>query len=143
MYIYDLHNVHIIWLHINKQLALPYKSKAMITFNEVPETLSKLCIEVALLRDFLKEANHSKLEAGPKWFNIDQLSEYLPDKPARATIYCWVNKKKIPVHKGSKKLRFLKSDIDEWLKSGKKTTPADFQRETDTFLTSKRKGGKR
>jgi excisionase family DNA binding protein len=51
-----------------------------------------------------------------KWFNMDEFCEYHPDKPSKATVYGWVNKKQIPLHKGGKRLRFLKSEIDAWLK---------------------------
>ncbi len=57
-----------------------------------------------------------------KWMNLDELRNYHPNKPARATIYKWTCERSIPFHKDGKKLRFLKSEIDEWLmKSGKKT----------------------
>jgi excisionase family DNA binding protein len=57
-----------------------------------------------------------------KWMNLDELCQYHPDKPARATIYKWTCERSIPFHKDGKKLRFLKSEIDEWLmKSCKKT----------------------
>jgi len=57
--------------------------------------------------------------ANSNWLNIDELQEYLPDFPAKATIYGWVGHNQIPFYKGGKKLRFLKSEIDEWLLSGK------------------------
>jgi len=49
--------------------------------------------------------------------NMQELCEYIPDRPSRATVYGWVNTKSIPVHKGGKKLRFLKSEIDKWMQS--------------------------
>lgn len=74
-----------------------------------------------------------------RWFDLNELCNYHPDKPARATVYGWVNAGMIPVHKGGKKLRFLKSEIDEWLKQGRKKTLAETAREADTYL--KKKGG--
>lgn len=53
------------------------------------------------------------------WMNLKELQEYLPDKPARMTIYAWVQQGKIPVQKGGKKLTFLRSEIDEWLLNGR------------------------
>jgi site-specific DNA-methyltransferase (adenine-specific) len=47
----------------------------------------------------------------------DELCEYMPDRPTKATVYGWVHANKVPVHKGGKKLRFLKSEIDNWMKS--------------------------
>ena len=34
--------------------------------------------------------------------------QYLPDRPAKQTVYGWVFQKKIPYHKKGKKLQFLK-----------------------------------
>lgn len=56
---------------------------------------------------------------------IDELRAYHPDHPARPTIYEWVGKKAIPVHKDGKKLRFLRSEIDEWLNGGRAKTQAE------------------
>jgi len=50
------------------------------------------------------------------WFTIEDLCEYLPDKPKKTTIYQWIHYGKIPYHKKGKRIRFLKSEIDEWLK---------------------------
>lgn len=61
--------------------------------------------------------NHLKLEPDC-WFTIAELCTYHPDKPATATVYGWVKNGLIPSHKGAKNLRFLKSEIDQWLKHG-------------------------
>jgi excisionase family DNA binding protein len=55
------------------------------------------------------------------WFDINDLCEYLPGKPSKATIYAYIAANNIPFHKGAKKLRFLKSEIDDWLKQSKKS----------------------
>ena len=61
-----------------------------------------------------RQLNHSK------WLNINELCEYLPDKPSINTIYKWVSKNRIPFHKipGHKRLRFLKEEIDHFIESG-------------------------
>ena len=81
-------------------------------------------------------------EPTDRWFNVDELCRYLPDRPAKQTIYGKVSSNEIPHYKDSKKLRFLKSEIDQWLKQGRKKTSLELQTDietaTDTFL-SKRK----
>jgi excisionase family DNA binding protein len=67
----------------------------------------------------LLEKNKQEVDS---WFNLDELRDYLPDKPSISTVYGWVNGGNIPAHKVGKKLRFLKSDIDNWLKDGRKKT---------------------
>lgn len=74
-----------------------------------------------------------------RWFDLKELCIYHPDKPSKPTVYGWVNAGTIPVHKGHKKLRFLKSEIDNWLRQGRKKTLAETATEAETYL--KKKGG--
>jgi len=74
-----------------------------------------------------------------RWFDLNELCQYHPDKPTKPTVYGWVNAGTIPVHKGGKKLRFLKSEIDNWLKQGRKKTLAETKAEAEAYL--KKKGG--
>jgi len=81
-----------------------------------------------------------------RWMNLDELCQYHPDKPSKPTVYGWVHAGIIPFHKGGKKLRFLKSDIERWLLQGRKQTTAEvdaqLSAERDTYLLTKKKGGK-
>ena len=62
-----------------------------------------------------------------KWLALSELIDYLPTKPAPATIYGWVSKKTIPYHKCGKRLSFLKSEIDEWVfKNGLKIDEEEY-----------------
>jgi len=73
-----------------------------------------------------------------RWFDLNELCIYHPDKPSKPTVYGWVNACTIPVHKGGKKLRFLKSEIDNWLRQGRKKTLAETAREADAYLLTKK-----
>jgi excisionase family DNA binding protein len=75
--------------------------------------IETLLIEIKC--DMLTKTNVSFPEP-EQWFDLSELCQYHPDKPSRATVYGWVSMGIIPVHKGGKKLRFLKSEIDNWLK---------------------------
>lgn len=76
-----------------------------------------------------------------RWFDINELCEYHPDKPAKVTVYAWVREGKIPYHKRGKKLAFLKSEIDENIKTGKVNPAAEARQKAEDFLTSK--GGRK
>ena len=69
-----------------------------------------------------------------RWYNLNELCEYLPDRPAAATVYGWVHNAIIPHHKSGKKLRFLKSEIDLWLKQGKKKTVSEIEAEAKNYI---------
>lgn len=53
----------------------------------------------------------------PVWMSIDDFINYHPSHPSRGTVYQWIYKKKIKVHKaaGSSLVLFLRSEIDEFL----------------------------
>lgn len=72
-----------------------------------------------------------------QWFDLNELRNYHPDKPRPATVYGWVFAGKIPVNKGGKKLRFLKSEIDEWLKQGRKMTLAESSLKAEQYIKNK------
>jgi len=53
---------------------------------------------------------------GQSLLTVDELSEKL--KIPKKTLYKWTREKKIPCRKLGKHLRFIESEIDQWLKSG-------------------------
>lgn len=78
-----------------------------------PEELQDL-IETSVNRVLTFNFQGNKTESD-QWFSLDELRNYLPDKPARQTVYGWVHHRLIPYRKGKKRLRFLKSEVDQWL----------------------------
>ena len=88
--------------------------KAVTITQITPEELESLIYKV--VKEVLSEIKEFKPENIPdKWMNLSELCNYLPDKPSKATVYTWAKHGTIPVHKGCKKLRFLKSEIAKWL----------------------------
>jgi len=76
-------------------------------------------------------------EAPDRWFDLPELCDYHPDKPTKSTVYGWVHDNLIPVNKGAKKLRFLKSEIDNWIKLGRKITTTEAANEAANYLNKK------
>jgi hypothetical protein len=76
-----------------------------------------------------------------QWFDLNGLIEYLPSHPKAQTIYEWVHKGIIPFHKSpeTKMLTFLKSEIDLWLKSGRRKTQHEKTTLVNNYLNKKHK----
>lgn len=101
-----------------------------LSFNDMPKALEFLIDKVRVMSEqfetIAQSISQSKCDT---WMTIDDLAVYLPDKPAVQTIYAWVNQKLIPSNKVGKRLYFLKSDIDQWLKDGRRKTAVEIAKE--------------
>lgn len=109
-----------------------------ISFNDVPKTLALILNKVEQLETLLQ--NNQSTEPSDRWFNLQELCEYLPDRPARQTVYGWIAQRAIPYHKTGKKLQFRKSEIDEWIQGSRRLTASEQQAEAIHYINSK-KGG--
>ena len=85
-----------------------------------------------------KQVHNEQPTETDRWFDLNELCIYHPDKPTKPTVYGWVNAGTIPVHKGGKKLRFLKSEIDNWLRQGRKKTFAETASEAEQYCKTKK-----
>jgi hypothetical protein len=87
----------------------------------------------------IEEKGNDSIPSSDQWFDLQGLIEYLPSKPKPQTIYDWVHKKIIPYHKSpdTKMLTFLKSEIDDWLKSGRRKTQHEKTTIVNNYLTQK------
>jgi excisionase family DNA binding protein len=110
-----------------------------ISFNDLPEAIMFLIGKMETIEQIVKEKEDRSDAPADEWMGLDGLKEYLPDKPAKATIYGWVSTKQMPYHKGGKKLRFRKSEIDAWLEAGKRRCGADFEAEANEYLAKREK----
>jgi len=109
-----------------------------LTLETLPKAFTHLTNEVSEIKRLLLEKSYqSQPTETDRWFDLKELCIYHPDKPSKPTVYGWVNCGTIPVHKGGKKLRFLKSEIDSWLRQGKIKTLAETASEAETYLKSK------
>ena len=92
-----------------------HNTEGKVTFDDMPKLIFELIEEVKYLNK-LVQSLHTPLSQN-QWMDIDQIRNYLPDHPARSTIYDWARHDKIPSHRNGKRYRFLKSEIDEWMEN--------------------------
>jgi len=85
-----------------------------------------------MIKSAIEEAVNKTLAAvkppEPEFLTIDQLREYLPQKPAKQTVYQWVHFKQIPYHKRGKSVLFKRSEIDYWISQTRRTTIEEAER---------------
>lgn len=75
----------------------------------------------------LKAINERLVANADKWFTLNELVDYDPEKRAKQTFYGLVSRGAIPYHKRGKKLTFLKSEIDFWLRSASRVSASDLE----------------
>jgi excisionase family DNA binding protein len=97
--------------------------KENFSFNDLPQIATEIYKEVVNCKQLLLEIKSGSNADTDQWFDLTGVCEFLSDKPSKATIYSMVHERTIPFHKGPKKLRFLKSEIEAWLKNDKKPLP--------------------
>ena len=109
----------------------------VLTFEQVPAAISRIENELIRLRSELKTLKKDDSDPN-ELMDVTDAAKYL--NLAVATLYIKVSKKQIPHIKKGKKLRFLRSDLLDWLKSGRKATAKEIQENGSEFLATK-KGG--
>jgi excisionase family DNA binding protein len=113
-----------------------------LTLETLPKAFTHLTNEVSEIKRLLLEKSNEQPAPEPdRWLNLHELCQYHPDRPSKPTVYSWVNAGTIPAYRGGKKLRFLKSEIDAFLKQGRKKTLLETHAEAQEYI-NKRKGGK-
>ena len=94
-----------------------------LTFDDLPKVVKVLSDRIESLENLIKTVVPLGAEKGvDKWFTIEELSLYIPGKPSISTLRDKARRFEIPSKKSGGRWIFLKSDIDAWLKSGKRMT---------------------
>lgn len=110
------------------------------TLETVPTILQAIIMKLENLEQKIDDLKNSKGRNDDVWFNMDELCEYLPSRPARQTVYGWTSNHSIPYHKNGKCVVFKKAEIDEWLLKGEVKSQQDLMQEAILFVNSKKKG---
>lgn len=102
-------------------------------------------LSVQEVRNMLREEVHHALKefgqnsvkdkTGDELLNIQEVAKML--NMAVPSIYGLVHRRKIPYIKRGKKLIFEKSQVEEWLKSGRQRTIYDTDKQADEYLYKK------
>ena len=78
-------------------------------------------------------------EQPEQWLDLNDLIKYDPEKRTKPTWYSKTSRNEVPYYKRGKKIYFLKSEIDEWLKQGKCKSNAEIEQEAEAYLSNNKK----
>ncbi|HAQ18431.1 MAG TPA: DNA-binding protein [Prolixibacteraceae bacterium] len=110
-----------------------------VTFENLPASVHQIYQKLENMERLLLEKSNNNQPLPDCWFDLNELVEYDPEKRSKATFYGYVHERAIPFHKRGKKITFLKSEIDFWLKSGRRKTFLETAVEADQFLENKKR----
>lgn len=96
------------------------------SFDQLPRAVSELHQKLDVLQDLILESRQVVPQA-VELMTISQAADFL--NLSVQTLYGKVCHKEIPVSKKGKRLYFYKSELEDWIRSGKKKTLAELQQE--------------
>ena len=112
-------------------------NEQVLNFNDLPTALSlvinqlkEIDSKISLLSSQFQSNKENE------WLTVTELCAYIPTHPVEHTIYCWTSSREIPYHKRGKRIMFLKSEIDEWLKGVKGKSKHEIQKEAEEYVLS-------
>lgn len=110
------------------------------TFEQLPAAVNQLNHKLETVLQLLKRQQPESQSPG-KLLTIEEAAQFL--NLAKPTIYRLVHLRQIPFNKpkGSKKLYFIKPELEAWIKTGRKRTVSEIEEQAESFvkLTDQRK----
>ena len=117
---------------------------APLTLEQVPRAVIAIIERLDRIEEKLQTTPSEKKDEpvpdddGFIWLTVPELCDYLPEHPAKPTVYGWVYDKLIPYYKRSKKLLFRKDEIDVWAQARRTPTAEEVQAEAIDYVNSRR-----
>lgn len=100
-----------------------------VTITEITPLELESLIEQSVKKALALNSQNSTQNDLPEILDVNQISKFLG--LSVPTIYGYTQSNKIPFNKKSRKLYFLKSEILQWIKSGRVKTISEIEAEAD------------
>ena len=109
----------------------------ILKFEQLPTVVATLTNEVRELKALLlqKAEPQPEIELPIQLNDVSLLTGY-----TNPTIYGYCQKNSIPYHKKNGRLFFFKSEIVNWIRTGKVKTLKELEADADTYLSNRKKG---
>jgi excisionase family DNA binding protein len=109
-------------------------SRNQLTFEQLPEAISKLFEKVENIEKLLQEKSQTP-PVTDELYTVGQAADFL--SLSKSTIYTMIHKKELPVLKRSKRCYFFRSALIEYLKYGEKKSLKQIETEIEKFNRKK------
>jgi excisionase family DNA binding protein len=109
--------------------------------NSALDNYFKTMMKEALREELSEKQNQDKLPKPEEFLTITQAAELIGLK--KPTIYSKTSQKEIPHFKRGKKLYFKRSELEQWLISGRVLTNTELDSIAERITVKNSKGGKR
>ena len=106
-----------------------------LTFEQLPKAVTILTNEISELKKLLLEKSDSKIESNNP-LKIKEVAKLT--SLTVSTLYGYVQRCEIPFHKKNNRLYFFKSEIIDWIKTGKQKTLKEIEVDVDELLSNKK-----
>lgn len=102
-----------------------------LTFEQLPKAVATILESLERIEKLLEQKNKLAVDYD-KLMTVKDAAEFL--NLAVPTIYGLIHDSQIPFNKRTKRIYFLKSDLLEWIKAGRRKTRAEIEMEASNYI---------
>ena len=106
-----------------------------LTFEQLPRAVATIMESLQRIENLLQQKNEPLVESD-RLLTVTETAEFL--KLAVPTIYGLIHNMAIPYSKKGKRVYFTKSELLEWIRTGRRKTMSEIQAEADSHLLRSR-----
>ena len=111
-----------------------------LTFNDLPNAVTKLTKEISELKALLtKKQEEKRKDPTEKLLSVQETAKFL--NLSIPTIYSKVSRRELPFMKRGKRLYFSSIDLLNYLKEGKVKSNSEIEAEATLYLLNNKTGG--
>lgn len=106
-----------------------------LTFEQMPSAIERIIESLKRIEHRLNQQinmDDSETENGESLFTVPEAAEFL--HLSVPTIYGLTHKRQVPHQKRGKRIYFLKSDLLDWVKKGKRMTNEEIEQQAENYL---------
>lgn len=108
-----------------------------LTFEQLPQAVTQLLSKLNTIEQLLLNQSSGQIKDADEIFTIQQAAKFL--HLTVQTLYGKVHSREIPFSKQGKRLYFSKTELNEWVASGRRKTQSELAQEASNYQSPKKK----